>query len=119
QVDVAIAVHAAVHTRARLERTLIVLAHGLLPLGTPGGSARRDRGTLDGPAVRLDLAHVASAHKPVRSMIEVVAIELIDAHPDGTGGDERVEHESGGIEEAAHIGDGLVSKVAADHSAVG
>src|SRR6185437_6681404 len=42
-----------------------------------------------------------------------------DAHPDRTGGDERIEDELLRVEETHHIGDGLVGEVAADDAAIG
>src|SRR5690348_14314405 len=42
-IDIAVAVHAAVHTGAWLQRTQVVVAHSLLPLHAPAGSSRRYR----------------------------------------------------------------------------
>jgi hypothetical protein len=51
-------------------------------------------------------------------VIEVVAVELIDAHADRTRRDERVENEFLFVEEADDVRDRLVREVAPDHSFV-
>ena len=51
-------------------------------------------------------------------MIEIIAVELVDAHADRTGSDERIEHEFGGIEEAYDVRDCLMAKVAADDTGI-
>ena len=119
EIDVAVAVEAAVHAGAGLERAEIVVAHRLLPLRAPFRRAGRDRRRLDRPAVGLHLAHVAAADEAVRAVIEIVAVELVDAHADRAGGDERIEVELLVVEEADHVRDGLVREVAADHAGVG
>src|ERR1700722_7143621 len=100
EIHISVAVHAAVHARSRLECALVTLAHGLLPLGAPFGRARRRRCRLNRAAVGLPLPHVAAADEPVWTVVEVIAVELIDAHPDGARGDERIEGELRRIEEA-------------------
>jgi hypothetical protein len=65
------------------------------------------------------VAHIAAADKTVRAVIEVVAVEFVDAHPDRAGCDERIEVELLVVEEPEHVRDGLVREVAADHSFVG
>src|SRR5262249_23559999 len=52
-------------------------------------------------------------------MIKVVAIELIDAHADRAGADERIEVELLVVEKAIHARNGLVRVVTADHAGVG
>ena len=40
----------------------------------------------------LYLTDIATASEPVRTMIEIIAIEFVDAHANRAGRDERVEH---------------------------
>src|SRR5581483_6767787 len=100
EIDVAVAVHAAVHARAGLQRALVVLLDRLLPLRAPQRRARRHRRGLDRSSIGLHLSHVAAADEAVRTMVEIVAVEFVDAHADRSGGDEGIEYELGGVEEA-------------------
>ena len=60
-----------------------------------------------------------AADKTVRAVIEVVAVEFVDAHPDRAGCDERIEVELLVVEITVHARHALVREVAADHSFVG
>ena len=52
-------------------------------------------------------------------MIEIIAVEFIDAHADRAGGDERIEIEFRLVEEAVHAGHRLMGVVAADDPGIG
>ncbi len=52
-------------------------------------------------------------------MVEIVAVEFVDAHPDRARGDERVEVEFVLVEESVGARDRLVGEVAADHPLIG
>ena len=47
-------------------------------------------------------------------MVEIVAVEFVDAHADRAGGDEQIEVEFVLVEESDDVGDCLVGEVAAD-----
>ena len=119
EIDVAVAVEAAVDAGAGLHRAEIVVAHRVLPARAPFWRPGRDRCGLDRPAVGLHLAHVAAADEAVRTVIEIVAVELVDAHSDRAGGDERIEVEFLVVEEPIDARHGLVGEVAADHAGIG
>jgi len=52
-------------------------------------------------------------------VVEIVAVEFVDAHADRAGGDERIEVEFVLVEESDGLGDRLVREVAADYSLIG
>ncbi len=114
-----VAVHRGVHARRGRDRAQIVVALRLLPFGAPARRAGRHRRRLDRPSIRLHLAEIAAADEAERAVIEIVAVELVDAHADRAGRDERVEVELGPIEEADHARHGLVGEVAADVARAG
>src|SRR5215469_1678910 len=87
EVQVGVAVTAAAAVGDDFVTAQIVLRHRLLPVETPSRSSLRCPRALDRPAVGLHRAHIAAADEAVRPMIEIVAVELIDAHPDRTGCD--------------------------------
>src|SRR5262249_53691552 len=119
EIDVAIGVEAAVHARARLHRRQIVLLCCRLPRGAPFRCSRRNERTLDRTRAGLHLSDIAAADKAVRPVIEIVAVELVDAHADRARGNERVEVVFLRIEEAVYAGDGLVGVVSPDGARVG
>ena len=53
----------------------------------------------------------------MRPVIEIVAVEFIDAHPDGTRGDEGIEYLV--VEEAVHARRDLIRIIASDHALAG
>src|SRR6185503_21375005 len=108
EIDVAVAVEAAVYSRAGLHRAELVVAHRGLPGCAPFRRPGRDRRGLDRPAVGLHLAHIAAADKTVRAVIEIVAVELVNAHADRTGRDERIEVKLLVVEESEYVRNGLV-----------
>jgi hypothetical protein len=55
----------------------------------------------------------------MRAVIEIVAVEFVDACADRAGPDKRIEIELLAVEEAVHGRNGLVRVIAADHAAVG
>jgi len=69
--------------------------------------------------VRLHLPHVSAPDETELTVIEIVAVEFVDAHADRAGGDKRIEVEFVLVEESDCLGDRLVGEVAADHARVG
>ena len=100
EIDVAVAVEAAVDAGAGRDRAEVVVLDRRLPFRAPARRARRHGRRLDRPSVGLHLAHVAAADEAVRAMVEIVAVEFVDAHADRAGGDERIEVEFLLVEEA-------------------
>src|SRR5436305_13401921 len=84
---------------ARLERAQVIIGDGLLPLRSPLGSARGDRRALDRATVGLHLTEIAASDESQRAVIEVVAVEVVDADTDRAGRDERIEVELRFVEE--------------------
>ena len=74
---------------------------------------------LDRAPARLHLPHIAAANEAERTVVEIVAIEFVDAHPDRTGGDEGIEVELVLVEEADGVGDRLMSEVTTDDTLIG
>src|SRR6185295_16371563 len=97
-----------------IERAQVVIAQRLLPLQSPGRRAWRQFQAFERPSVGLHLPEVAAADETERTMIEVVAIELVDAHADRAGGNERVKVVFILVEETERSRHGLVREVAAD-----
>src|SRR5271165_4697462 len=118
KIYIPIAVHAAMHSGPGLDRAQVIVPHRLLPLRTPLGCARWHRSRLDRPPAGLHLSHVAAADEAMWSMIEVIAVELIDAHADGARSDEGIENELRLVEEAFDVGDCLMREIASDHALV-
>src|SRR5215831_2895884 len=81
EVNVAVAVEAAMDAAA-FEIAQIVVANGFLPLGAPFRRSFRDRSGFNGPAIGLHLAEVSAAYEAMRTMVEIVAVEFVDAHAD-------------------------------------
>ncbi len=52
-------------------------------------------------------------------MVEIVAVEFVDAHANGARGDERIEVEFVLVEESDGARDRLMGEVAADHPLIG
>src|ERR1700722_11823381 len=119
EIDVAVGVETAVHAGAGLDGAEIVFLHRLLPFGAPFGRSRRDQRAFDRAGAGLNLSHVAAADEAVRAMVEVVAVELVDAHADRAGGDERIEVELLVVEEAIDARDGLVGIITPDDPGIG
>src|SRR4029077_3408550 len=95
----------------------IVLRHRLLPLEPPSRRSLRRPRALDRTAVGLHRTQVASTDEAMRPVIEIVAVEFIDAHPDGTRGDEGIEYLV--VEEAVHARRDLIRIIAPDHALAG
>src|SRR5260370_42104745 len=112
EIDVAIRVEAPVHAGSRRHRAQIIVAHGALPTRAPAGRTRRNRGRLNRAPVRLHLPHVSAPDETERTVIEIVAVEFVDAHADRAGGDERIEVELVLVEESYCLGGRLVGEVA-------
>src|SRR6202030_738920 len=91
KVDVAIAVHRAVAGGAAIDGAEVIVLQGLFPLRAPGRGARRHRGDLDRSPVGLHLPDIAAADKAEWAVIEIVTVELVDAHADRAGGDKWIE----------------------------
>src|SRR4029077_7005626 len=91
EVTVGVTVTAAAAMGDRLVAAQIVLRYRLLPLKTPSRSSLRRPGALERSAVGLHSPHVAATNEAMLPVIEIVAVELIDAHPDSARGDKRVE----------------------------
>ena len=106
------------HAGARRHRAEVIVARRALPFCAPARRSRRNMGGLDRAPARLHLPHISAADEAKRTMVEIVAVELVDAHADRAGGDERIEVEFVLVEEAEDVGDRLVSEVAADHARV-
>src|ERR1700733_6652377 len=119
EIDVTVGVEAAVDARAGFYGRKIVLFYGGLPGRTPLRGAGRDERAFDRPGAGLYLAHVPSADKAVRSVIEIIAVEFIDAHANRAGRDERIEVVLLVVEESVHARNGLMRIVAADDACVG
>ena len=102
EIDVAVGVEAAVHAGARLHGAEIVVLDGRLPCRAPFRRAGRRQRAFDRAGAGLHLADVAAADEAERAVIEIVAVEFVDAHADRAGGDERIEVELRVVEEAVH-----------------
>src|SRR5262249_49146014 len=88
QIDVAIAIEAAVYAAA-LYIAEIVVAHRPFPLSAPFWRPVWDWRCSYWPAVGLHLSEVTTTNEPVWPVIEIIAVELVDAHANRTGRDER------------------------------
>ena len=119
EIDVAIRIEAAVHASAGSHSAQIIVAHRALPLGAPFGRARRNVGVFNWATARLHLPHIAAANEAERPMVEIVAIEFVDAHANRAGGDERIEVELVLVEVADGVGDRLMGEIAADDTLIG
>ena len=107
------------HAGARHDAAEIIVAHRGLPCRAPCRRPWREGRRLDRTAVGLDLSYVATTNKAMWAMVEIIAIELIDAHSDRAGSNERVEVELLVVEEPVRSRNSLMCKVAADHALVG
>ena len=67
----------------------------------------------------LHLADIAAADKAKRAVIEIVAVELVDAHADRAGGDERIEVVFVLVEEPDRGRHRLMGEIAADLALAG
>src|SRR5260370_21482144 len=92
----------------------VTLRHRLLPLGTPSRCSLWCPRALDRSAIGLHRAHVTAADEAVRSVIEIVAVELVDAHPDGARGNKGIEDLV--VEEGVHAGCNLGRIISPDHT---
>src|SRR5262249_23694632 len=111
---IAIAIVGGMDTGSGIHRAEIVVLYGLLPFGAPSGRSRRRQRVLDGPSARLDVAQIAAAHETMRAVVEIVAIELVDAHADRAGSDEGIEDVLVLVEEPDRGRNRLVRKIASD-----
>src|SRR4051794_6944811 len=80
EVDITIAVEASMHAGAGHDAAEIVVAYRGLPCRAPCRRPWRGGRCLNRTAVGLDLSHIATANKAMWAMVEIVAVELIDAH---------------------------------------
>src|SRR5262249_58614184 len=62
-------------------------------------------------------AEAATAGEAVRAVIEIVAVELVDAHPDGARGDKGIKDLV--VKKAVHGGRELIGIIAPDHALAG
>src|SRR5882757_3645757 len=104
------------HAGARLHCAEIVVLDGGLPPGAPLGRAGWRQRAFDRAGAGLHLADVTSADEAERAVIEVVTVELVDAHADRAGSDERVEVKLGVVEETVHRRNRLMSEIAPNPS---
>src|SRR5438270_10598670 len=100
------------HAAAGLDAAEIIIASRALPRRPPFRRAGRHRCGLDRPAAGLHLAHVAAADEPVRTMIEIVTVEFVNAHSNRAGRNEGIEVEFLVVEKTIDAGDRLVREVA-------
>ena len=91
EVEIGVAIAAAAAVRDHLVTCQIVLRHRLLPLG-PHRGVPSVSSSLDRSAVGLHRTQIASTDKAMRPVIEIVAVEFVDAHPDRTRRDEGIEY---------------------------
>src|SRR5262245_3076104 len=84
EVTIGITVTAAAAVGDRLVIPQIVLRHRLFPFAPPSRRSLRCPCALDWAAVGLHRTQVAPTDEAMRPMIEIVTVELIDAHSDGT-----------------------------------
>src|ERR1700744_711277 len=119
EIDVTVRIEAAVHSCARLHGAQIIVPDRSLPGRAPLRRAGRRQRAFYWTGPRLHLADVPAADEAERAMVEVVAVELVDAHADRAGGDERVEVELALVEEAVHGRYRLMSEVASDPALAG
>nr|GEZ34032.1 hypothetical protein [Tanacetum cinerariifolium] len=95
----------------------VVLDRGFFPFRTPRRGAGRERARVDGRSADRGYPGAAAADETQTGVVEVVVVELVDAHADGTATDKWVEVLV--IEEHAHAVGGLVRVVAARGAGVG
>src|ERR1700759_100748 len=119
EIDITVGVEAAVDARAGFYGREIIVLYGGLPGCAPLRGTGRDKSAFDGPGAGLYLAHVTSADEAVWSVIEIIAVEFIDAHADRAGRDKRIEVVLLVVEESVHAGNGLMRVIAADNAGVG
>ena len=114
EVGIAIAHHAAVRgDRSALQ---VILGHRLLPAGTPFRRAFRQLVLQDRPAAGAPQRDVPAADETLRTVIEIVAIELVDGLAQRARAHERV-HDL--VEEHIHCRRDLVGVVAPNHPGIG
>src|SRR5215468_10023527 len=116
EVTVGVTVTAAAAMGDRFVTAQIVLRHRLLPLKTPSRSALRCPCALQRSAVGLHRAHVAPTNETMRPVIGIVAIKLIDAHPDSARADKRAEELA--AEKRVNAGCDLIGIISPDHALV-
>jgi hypothetical protein len=101
------------------DRAQIVVAQRLFPLRAPCRRAGRHGGAFHRTAVGSHLADIAAADETEAGMIEIIAVELVDAHADRAGGDERIEVEFLVVEKSDRGRGRLMGEIAADLSLAG
>src|SRR5215467_3151826 len=119
EIVVAVGVPRGVHARAGIDRAEVVVAHRPFPLRAPGGRAGGHRRRFHRPAIGLHLAQVPAADKPQRTVIEIIAVELVDAHADRARGDEWIEVVFCFVKEADRAGHRLMGEIAPDLASAG
>src|SRR4029077_10483266 len=92
EIEVAIAVAIAAAMRRRQDRAEAVVRDRLFPGPPPWRHAGGGRGGLDRAGIRLHNSHIAAANEAVGPVVEIVAIELVDAHAVRAAGNKGVEN---------------------------
>src|SRR6516164_8833187 len=99
------------HSRSCIEGAQVIVSQRLFPFQSPGRRSWRQLHTFERAPIRLHLTEIAASYEAQGAMIEVVAIELVNAHADCARRDERVEVELVLVEETERSRDRLVREV--------
>src|ERR1044071_8007006 len=95
-------------------RLQIVCRNGLFPLRAPIGCVIRSRMRLNWPGTGTDDTDIAAADKTESTMIKIVAVKVVDDHPERAGADEGIDQFV--VVENVDAGGDLIGIVFPDHA---